>query len=68
MKEILLHIIILEELNPKDEKELLNFKEAYEFLVCSAFTLNRWKVKEDLLDWLTRKDLKEISILMRKII
>ena len=57
MKEILLHSISLEdlkevirevireELNPKDEKELLNFKETYEFLGCSGSTLNRWKAE-----------------------
>lgn len=57
MKEILLHSISLaelkevirdvirEELNPNDEKELLNFKEACEFLRCSASTLNRWKAE-----------------------
>ena len=44
LKEIIREVI-REELNPKDEKELLNFKETCEFLGCSASTLNRWKAE-----------------------
>ena len=35
--------VIHEELNLKKEKELLNFREACEFLGISASALNKWK-------------------------
>jgi predicted DNA-binding transcriptional regulator AlpA len=44
LKEIIREVI-REELNPKEEKELLNFRESYEYLGCSASTLNRWKAQ-----------------------
>ena len=57
---------VREELSQKEEKELLNFKEACQFLGVSASALNKWK-RENLIPFkrlgkrvlFSRKDLNE---------